>query len=119
MLRYAQREGNLNLSKAFAVHPEMGRKANGRQNIIPTSMVKAGTMKHARFRDALCPSRRAIALVAFRVMPTWAIAQEVLPRPEQRFKGHIGRTAKDSRTDVPEEVQAPRGRAQYHAATDR
>jgi arylsulfatase len=38
-----------------------------------------------------------------------AIAQEVLPRPEQPFKGHIGRTAKDSTRDFPKEPQAPKG----------
>lgn len=38
-----------------------------------------------------------------------ADAQEVLPRPEQPFKGHIGRTAKDSTPDFPKEVQAPKG----------
>ncbi len=33
----------------------------------------------------------------------------VLPRPEPPFKGHIGRTAKDSVKDFPQEVQAPKG----------
>jgi arylsulfatase len=37
------------------------------------------------------------------------MAQGVLPRPEQPFKGHVGRTAKDSRPDFPREVQAPKG----------
>jgi arylsulfatase len=37
-----------------------------------------------------------------------AVAQEVLPRPEQPFKGHISRKAKDSTTDFPKEVQAPK-----------
>ena len=36
-------------------------------------------------------------------------AQEVLPRPEQPFKGHIGRTVKDSTKDFPQEVKAPKG----------
>jgi arylsulfatase A-like enzyme len=36
-------------------------------------------------------------------------AQEVLPRPEPPFKGHIGRTAKDSTSDFPQEVKAPKG----------
>jgi arylsulfatase A-like enzyme len=36
-------------------------------------------------------------------------AQEVLPRPEQPFKGQIGRTTKDSTPDFPKEVQAPKG----------
>ena len=33
---------------------------------------------------------------------------EVLPPPEQPFKGHIGRKAKDSQPDFPKEVQAPK-----------
>jgi arylsulfatase len=36
-------------------------------------------------------------------------ANEVLPRPAQPFKGHIGRTAKDSTPDFPKEVEAPEG----------
>src|SRR4030081_3383916 len=36
-------------------------------------------------------------------------AQEVLPRPEQPFKGHIGRTVKDSTKDFPPETTAPKG----------
>ena len=36
-------------------------------------------------------------------------AQEVLPRPEQPFGGHIGLTIKDSTKDFPKEVQAPKG----------
>ncbi len=38
-----------------------------------------------------------------------AQAQDVLPRPEQPFKGHIGRKAKDSIRDFPQEVAAPKG----------
>jgi arylsulfatase len=38
-----------------------------------------------------------------------AQAQDVLPRPEQSFKGHIGRKAKDSIKDFPQEVTAPKG----------
>src|SRR6516164_1132513 len=36
-------------------------------------------------------------------------AQDTLPRPEPPFKGHIGRTAKDSVPDFPKEVQPPKG----------
>jgi arylsulfatase len=36
-------------------------------------------------------------------------AQEVLPRPEPPFKGHIGRTVKESAKDFPQEATAPRG----------
>src|SRR6516164_7866677 len=35
-------------------------------------------------------------------------AQDVLPRPEPPFKGHIGRTTKDSTPDFPKEVQPPK-----------
>jgi arylsulfatase len=37
-----------------------------------------------------------------------ATAQDVLPRPEQPFKGRIGRTAKDSVPDFPKEIVAPK-----------
>ena len=37
-----------------------------------------------------------------------AKAQDVLPRPEPPFKGHIGRTTKDSTPDFPKEVQPPK-----------
>jgi len=35
------------------------------------------------------------------------MAQEVLPRPQQPFQGHIGRTAEKSTPDFPKEVKAP------------
>jgi arylsulfatase A-like enzyme len=40
---------------------------------------------------------------------TRAQAQDVLPRPEQPFKGHIGRTVEGSTKDFPQEVKAPKG----------
>src|SRR6202163_3835359 len=40
-------------------------------------------------------------------LPAWA--QDVLPRPEQPFKGHIGRTVEESTKDFPQEVKAPKG----------
>ena len=36
-------------------------------------------------------------------------AQEILPYPQPPFKGHIGRTAKDSTQDFPKDVRAPKG----------
>ncbi len=36
-------------------------------------------------------------------------ASDILPRPEQPFKGHIGRTVKDSVPDFPKPVTAPKG----------
>ena len=47
-----------------------------------------------------------LALMTF-TLP--AGAQEVLPRPEPPFKGHIGRTAKESTVDFPQETHAPDG----------
>jgi len=43
------------------------------------------------------------------ILSTAAIAQDVLPRPEPSFKGYIGRKAKESTTDFPKEVAAPKG----------
>jgi arylsulfatase A-like enzyme len=36
-------------------------------------------------------------------------AQEILPRPEPPFKGHIGPTVQDSTLDFPQQVKAPQG----------
>src|SRR5471030_2769474 len=49
-----------------------------------------------------------LILVSAVITPA-APAQEVLPRPEQPFKGKIGRTAADSTPDFPKDVQAPKG----------
>ena len=38
-----------------------------------------------------------------------AVAQDVLPRPEPPFKGHIGRTVDESTKDFPKAVTAPKG----------
>jgi arylsulfatase A-like enzyme len=48
----------------------------------------------------------ALALI-FAVTTT--SAQEGLPRPEQPFKGHIGRTVSDSTSDFPRAIEAPAG----------
>ena len=48
-----------------------------------------------------------VALAAAFALP--ARAQDVLPRPEQTFKGHIGRTVEESTKDFPREVKAPKG----------
>jgi arylsulfatase A-like enzyme len=47
------------------------------------------------------------ALLTLFIIP--AAAQEVLPRPEPPFKGHTGRTVKESTLDFPQEVKAPKG----------
>jgi len=51
----------------------------------------------------------SLALLALVTVQTGAIAQEVLPRPEQPFGGFISRKAKDSVKDFPQEVTAPKG----------
>ncbi len=48
-------------------------------------------------------------LIACLGLAATASAQEVLPRPQQPFQGRIGRTARDSTSDFPREVQAPPG----------
>ena len=55
-------------------------------------------------------ARRAI-LVLLAVLASIGVnrAQEVLPRPEPPFKGHIGTTVKDSTLDFPAEIKAPKG----------
>ncbi|HSZ59440.1 MAG TPA: arylsulfatase [Tepidisphaeraceae bacterium] len=52
---------------------------------------------------------RQIALVLIAFCASTVAAQEVLPRPQQPFNGHIGRTAAESTKDFPKEVQAPKG----------
>src|SRR5271167_362403 len=49
------------------------------------------------------------AAIVFATCGLAAQAQEVLPRPEPPFKGHIGLTIKDSTKDFPKEVTAPKG----------
>jgi arylsulfatase A-like enzyme len=43
------------------------------------------------------------------ILAPLASGQEVLPRPEPPFKGHIGRTVAESTKDFPQEVKAPKG----------
>jgi arylsulfatase len=43
------------------------------------------------------------------LLATTALGEEVLPQPEQPFKGKIGGTAKDSTPDFPKGVEAPEG----------
>jgi arylsulfatase len=50
----------------------------------------------------------AVVLVAAS-LATAVWAEEVLPKPEQPFKGKIGRTAKESTPDFPKVIEAPKG----------
>ena len=51
----------------------------------------------------------AISLALCTALVPTALAQEVLPRPDQPFGGKIGRTTKESVKVFPKEVQAPQG----------
>jgi arylsulfatase A-like enzyme len=70
----------------------------------------------------LAGGRRSMRHLANRIFSIWlggllyllsgsplSHAQEVLPRPQQPFKGQIGPTVKDSTLDFPQEVKAPKG----------
>jgi arylsulfatase A-like enzyme len=48
-------------------------------------------------------------LVFVMLVTAVAVAQDVLPRPEAPFQGHVGRTVQDSTLDFPQEVKAPKG----------
>jgi arylsulfatase A-like enzyme len=63
-------------------------------------------MKTAR-RQNLIAAALVCALGAAIALP--AVAQDVLPRPEQPFGGRIGRTTRDSEKDFPKMVEAPKG----------
>ena len=58
------------------------------------------------------PSSEAITGIltaGFLAMASMCHAQEVLPRPEPPFKGHVGATVQDSTLDFPQQVKAPQG----------
>jgi len=66
----------------------------------------------------LKPLLKAIALYsltaltpigAATLLSTPTQAQQTAQQPDQAFKGHIGRTARDSTPDFPKEVRAPKG----------
>ena len=53
------------------------------------------------------PIALGLVLAAGFALSAWA--QEVLPKPEQPFKGKIGRTAAESTPDFPKPLEAPKG----------
>jgi arylsulfatase len=64
-------------------------------------------MKTTRIQDLITTA--LVGALALLAMSIFASAQDVLPRPDQTFKGKIGRTAKDSRPDFPKGIVAPKG----------
>jgi len=53
--------------------------------------------------------RTMLSLLATALAVDSASAQDVLPRPSPPFGGYIGRTAKESIKDFPQEAKAPKG----------
>jgi arylsulfatase len=51
----------------------------------------------------------AVVVLFSLLLPVSAMAQDVLPRPDQPFRGKIERLAKDSKPDFPQPFQAPKG----------
>ena len=67
-------------------------------------------IKHGRtqrMRTIRTQTLVVIAILGALALPTRA--QEVLPYPQQPFKGKIGRTAKESTPDFPKGIEAPKG----------
>lgn len=57
----------------------------------------------------LKPKLIALGLVLGAAIALVGRAQEVLPKPEQPFRGKIGRTAAESTPDFPKPLEAPKG----------
>src|SRR6266700_6160015 len=77
-----------------------------------TSQWHCSATRQARRKSTMVRSITLLATASFALTAAFALpalAQDVLPRPEQPFKGHIGRTVGDSTKDFPQEVEAPKG----------
>jgi arylsulfatase A-like enzyme len=66
-------------------------------------------IRRAKILGRGAKSNQLAVLVFVTLLVAIAVAQEVLPRPEPPFKGHVGRTVQDSTLDFPQEVNAPKG----------
>jgi arylsulfatase A-like enzyme len=56
----------------------------------------------------MCATATVLVSVVVSGVAFSAFAQEMLPRPDEPFKGHIGRTAKDSTPDFPKALTPPK-----------
>ena len=63
-------------------------------------------MKTVRTQNLIAAVFSLVLTVTFAAT---AGAQEILPRPDQPFKGKIGRTAAESTPDFPKPIHAPNG----------
>jgi len=63
----------------------------------------------ARIRSASVWAAAGTVLAAGTLFSGGSSAQEVLPTPPSPFKGQIGLSAKDSKSDFPQPVKAPKG----------
>jgi hypothetical protein len=70
-------------------------------------MIQAIT--RAKILQTVVNSNLLAILVFVTLAAAIAMAQDVLPRPELPFQGHVGRTVQDSTLDFPQEVKAPKG----------
>jgi arylsulfatase A-like enzyme len=69
-------------------------------------------MRHkqrAKVRNVSNWAAIALVLAAGTLFSAGAFAQEVLPTPPAPFKGQIGLSAKDSQSDFPQPIKAPKG----------
>jgi hypothetical protein len=74
-------------------------------------MIRAIT--RARILCGIANPNQLAVLVFVTLAAAIAVAQDVLPRPEPPFRGHVGRTVQDSTPDFPQEVKAPKRRAKH------
>jgi arylsulfatase A-like enzyme len=65
-------------------------------------------VRRAKILRRVASSNQSAVLVFIMLGAAIAVAQDVLPRPEPPFKGHIGPTLQDSTLDFPQEVKAPK-----------
>ncbi len=78
--------------------------------IFPTFLANGPYRKEAiNMKIKLLSIRYLFAAALVGALASQVMAQDVLPYPEQPFKGKIGRTAKESTPDFPEAVTAPKG----------
>src|SRR6266513_2173132 len=106
------RDGNRNLRflrllatcRSYLPWPAEAERAKAAVRNLKTKSMKITTME---MKTKMVLAGFSFALGAALALPTEA--QDVLPRPEQPFKGKIGRTAADSTPDFPKDIHAPKG----------
>lgn len=98
-------QAHRNQTERFQVGPVV---ETTRGEIPPDSIRKKFAMNTTRKHRLLATLTLALGMALAPSLPA-ALAQNVLPRPEQPFRGTIGRTGKDSTPDFPKAIEAPKG----------